>query len=559
MKRFTLFFFFFLASFCFGDGNSVPSTGNESVDELFNSLYSQLATISGSSSSLLRQNDIYYQGAVATLDGWQNSNTGSSDSYDSGYNAGRVDAGSTLLINYLKPAHDQVRNVCIALNNDVDICQSKVVQLAMRFSEGSYDDILAAISNNTFVISTTVSTNMLVCISNVQEIVSLLKSVFPSSSPDSNLPDELNDLDSSVQSLVIDFAVFWQTVDSVFTWFNDVDEDFRKFYETARSRLTAPDPTLASALRDMWEDTLHHRADIIGSALTNLISYTIDDQVEVVLQQISQDFRLSNEGQIALDNLAVNTRSYLVLQELLNKTNSVDLSWFTNYFGNVQSKFYEQFNHLIYPDFPVSSFNPYVNTVYSVFTNFADTAISLDRSPGLAYQRWVWQNTNVFSRLETLLLYQNGLIGPKIDPFGDDQQAEDQFNYNLDRENIERHIRYSTNSVVALAHNVSTISNNFLQLVTSFKNCLSAFEMPPGESDGVIRLTPNFDLGELSIPAFYLNMSDIKDVTDTCHIIFQVIWYLLFSFISFKFVVFTFLAFSKSLKFFASIFSRLMS
>lgn len=540
MKSFFLkIVFSFSAAFSFFTGlAAVPSTGNSTVDTYFYYIDNDLSTIQGQTlstsytcTSKLRDAENTYAWILDRVA------TGTYQDYYSG-----MKEGASLILNDFRSANSTVQGNCENVLQGVSDARSNLNRLALAFSSSSNDYSLIIQKIQEFQDSFddkigTVQTNQLAAISNLQVMVSFLKNVFPPAT--NELGQAVVDLDGNVHQLCIDFAQFWVNADNLLEWMLDEEEAYQQFFSTAVERMKTPDSLCQQSLRDMWIGLLDNRTRLVS--VTNMYLYTIDDQVNEVLQSIDPNsFRLSNEGVIALENLAVNQRNYLCLAELVNRgtgstSNYVDLAWITNYLGTVQQPYYQLWDLTFNRTSPI--YNPYQVDKYKAFTNFVLTA-EANRNPAVLTQvrfnNYKMQTTNYWERLETYMLNLQGLI-PLVSSIDSDEQES--VSSNLDEENVRRTIEYSTNSFSSVVQSYGSVSNSLNDVFGKFKQFLRAFEMPDVGWDGVIRLTPQFELGGITIDPIYLDETHYGAIKDTVRTVFICIWYGIFVFLGVRMVL----------------------
>lgn len=521
----------------------IPSTGDETVDELLYSLDGNLSTIQNMTSAYFSQlaNDYQYAVQLNNIYHDNASSDGSSD-FDRG-----AASGAEAILGAFSTAFNNVSSSQSAIVQSTSSARNKVVEIASLWSNMSDEDILRAISNNTFCVSSAVSnntdvlslditTNMTACISNIVQISRLLSLVFPDSTNEVN--QAVSALGGDVRQLCINFAEFWVTADFLITWMSDDEENFQMFYKNATERIRLPDSVCRTDLADMWNNLIERRRDILS--VSNGM-YSIDAQVENVLHDLDPDnFRLSNEGVIALENLAVNQRSYLCLAELVNRpvgtsSNYVDLAWITNYLGKVQSPYYTLWDYtFMYSE--AKNYNPFGDQQFNTFTNFVGSAldgydyVSVRRK----YRNYITASSNYWERLETYLLNLNGLM--PHEPFVDGEE-EDELNRNLDSEILGRQIRYSTNAIFQAVENLSSVSNNLNAVLLKFKTFCNSFQLPQGSWDGLIRFTPQIQLGGITVDPIYLDESYFSAIKSAVRKVFECIWYAIFLLLSFRMVL----------------------
>lgn len=540
MKRFLKYLLLLLPLVTIAD---LPSTGDETVDELLYSLDGNLSTIQNMTSAYFSQLANDYQYAVQ-LNNIYHDNASSAGSTD--FDRGAA-IGAEAVLGAFSTAFNNVSSSQSAIVQSTSSARNKVVEIASLWSSMSDEDILRAISNNTFCVSSAVSnntdvlslditTNMTACISNIVQISRLLSLVFPASTNEVN--HAVSALGGDVRQLCINFAEFWVTADFLITWMSDDEENFQMFYKNATERIRLPDSVCRTDLADMWNNLIERRRDILS--VSNGM-YSIDAQVENVLHDLDPDnFRLSNEGVIALENLAVNQRSYLCLAELVNRptgtsSNYVDLGWITNYLGKIQSPYFQLFSESLITG-RNSKFNPYQSEPFNAFTNLY--AFSQEGHPNVQVsQRFISyrdRSTNFFERIETYLLALNGMIGASSLADGEE---EDELNRNLDSEILGRQIRYSTNAIFQAVENLSSVSNNLNAVLLKFQTFCNSFQLPQGSWDGMIRFTPQIQLGGITVDPIYLDESYFSAIKSAVRKVFECIWYAIFLLLSFRMVL----------------------
>ena len=537
-SRYLKIVFSFSASlFSFLGLADVPSTGNSTVDTYFNYIDNDLSTIQGQTlstsytcTSKLRDAENTYAWILDRVA------TGTYQDYYSG-----MKEGASLILNDFRSANSTVQGNCENVLQGVSDARSNLTRIALAFNSSSNDYSLIIQKIQEFQDSFddkigTVQTNQLVAISNLHVMVSFLKNVFPPAT--NELGQAVVDLDGNVHQLCIDFAQFWVNADNLLEWMLDEEQAYQQFFSTAVERMKTPDSLCQQSLRDMWIGLLDNRTRLVS--VTNMYLYTIDDQVNEVLQSIDPNsFRLSNEGVIALENLAVNQRNYLCLAELVNRgsgstSNYVDLAWITNYLGNVQKPYYElwdmTFNRASAP------YNPYQKDRYQQFTNLIQAAESSSSQVAMQvrFNDYKHQTSNYWERLETYMLNLQGLI-PTVASI--DSEEEYSVQSNLDEENVRRTIEYSTNSFSSVVQSYGSVSNSLNDVFGKFKQFLRAFEMPDVGWDGVIRLTPQFELGGITIDPIYLDETHYGAIKDTVRTVFVCIWYGIFVFLGVRMVL----------------------
>ena len=537
-SRYLKIVFSFSASlFSFLGLADVPSTGNSTVDTYFNYIDNDLSTIQGQTlstsytcTSKLRDAENTYAWILDRVA------TGTYQDYYSG-----MKEGASLILNDFRSANSTVQGNCENVLQGVSDARSNLTRIALAFNSSSNDYSLIIQKIQEFQDSFddkigTVQTNQLVAISNLHVMVSFLKNVFPPAT--NELGQAVVDLDGNVHQLCIDFAQFWVNADNLLEWMLDEEQAYQQFFSTAVERMKTPDSLCQQSLRDMWIGLLDNRTRLVS--VTNMYLYTIDDQVNEVLQSIDPNsFRLSNEGVIALENLAVNQRNYLCLAELVNRgsgstSNYVDLAWITNYLGNVQKPYYElwdmTFNRASAP------YNPYQKDRYQQFTNLIQAAESSSSQVAMQvrFNDYKHQTSNYWERLETYMLNLQGLI-PTVASI--DSEEEYSVQSNLDEENVRRTIEYSTNSFSSVVQSYGSVSNSLNDVFGNFKQFLRAFEMPDVGWDGVIRLTPQFELGGITIDPIYLDETHYGAIKDTVRTVFVCIWYGIFVFLGVRMVL----------------------
>lgn len=517
---------------------AVTSTGNSTVDAYFSYIDNDLSTIQGQTlstsytcTSKLRDAENTYAWILDRVA------TGTQQDYYSG-----MKEGASLILNDFRSANFTVQGNCENVLQGVSDARSNLNRLALAFNSSSNDYSLIIQKIQEFQDSFedkigTVQTNQLAAISNLQVMVSFLKNVFP---PATNvLGQAVVDLDGNVHQLCIDFAQFWVNADNLLEWMLDEEEAYQQFFSTAVERMKTPDSLCQQSLRDMWIDLLDNRTRLVS--VTNMYLYTIDDQVNDVLQSIDPNsFRLSNEGVIALENLAVNQRNYLCLAELVNRgsgptSNYVDLAWITNYLGTVQKPYYDLWDMTFSRSNPI--YNPYNTDRLKAFTNFMYTAEhspNLSTATQLRFGTFKSTSSNYWERLETYMLNLQGLI-PTVSSI--DSDNEESVSSNLDEENVRRTIEYSTNSFSTVVQSYGSVSNSLNDVFGKFKQFLRAFEMPDVGWDGVIRLTPQFELGGITIDPIYLDETHYGAIKDTVRTVFICIWYGIFVFLGVRMVL----------------------
>lgn len=533
MKRVFLISCFFVCS-CFAVD---PSTGDGEVDAYLEQLDRQLATIAynvgQADSSVLSS----LNSARNTYEYYlRQAETSSSASYRA--------EGARAILSDLESAYNSCHSYCSTAMSAVDSARSDVVQLALLWSKPSGSNdlslVIAAIEEhqrNMLDQFSQVQTNQMIVISNVVVMTKLLQEVFPASTSTNSSSSAVSSLSGHVNSLVIDFAHFWVTADNLLDYLDDVDGYFKQFYQNATERLKSPDHLCQSALRDMWFDLLDNRLRI--TSLTNLYLYPIDQQVEVVLQQLDPDtFRLSNEGVVALENLAVNQRSYLCLAELVNRpsggngvSNYVDLAWITNYLGTVQQPYYELYNKTFGPS---QQYQIFIPTTFQYFTNFTASVNEPLRTRSTLWTRYRNSASNYWQRLEIALMSLNGWMdaGPSLDS-QDDQEVD----RNTDKENLTRNIEYSTNAFTSVINDYGSVSNSLSYLMVKFRSLTNSFALPEGSWDDIIRLTPQISLGNITIDPIYFDSTFFLPIQQAVRKVFTGIWYVIFIFIGFRLVL----------------------
>lgn len=516
---------------------AVQSTGNSTVDTYFSYIDNDLSTIQGQTlstsytcTSKLRDAENTYAWILDRVA------TGTLQDYYSG-----MKEGASLILNDFRSANSTVQGNCENVLQGVSDARSNLNRLALAFNSSSNDYSLIIQKIQEFQDSFddkigTVQTNQLAAISNLQVMVSFLKNVFPPAT--NELGQAVVDLDGNVHQLCIDFAQFWVNADNLLEWMLDEEQAYQQFFSTAVERMKTPDSLCQQSLRDMWIGLLDNRTRL--ASVTNMYLYTIDDQVNEVLQSIDPNsFRLSNEGVIALENLAVNQRNYLCLAELVNRgsgstSNYVDLAWITNYLGTIQQPYYQLWNYSF--STVGSAYGPFEDTKLMRFTNYIHAVDTESSYAELRrqYGRYRQVTSNYWERLETYMLNLQGLIPTVASIDSDDEES---VSSNLDEENVRRTIEYSTNSFTTVVQSYGSVSNSLNDVFGKFKQFLRAFEMPDVGWDGVIRLTPQFELGGITIDPIYLDETHYGAIKDTVRTVFICIWYGIFVFLGVRMVL----------------------
>lgn len=325
-------------------------------------------------------------------------------------------------------------------------------------------------------------------------------------------------------------------------WMNDSGDTFRSFYSNAVERIEHLDQNVEMDLSRMWQDTLYHMSNLVRRTYDEWghgeIDYTLYDQISNVT--VGVDFRLSNEGYIQLQNLAMNQRQYLCTVEALemmrgmtNNANA-DLVWITNYLNKVQQPYYAMYNNIArFAGWNnVNYFNP---PHYDNITNVFDTSLPLSSMPS-RFIKFTRDETNWFSRIELYLMNLNGMFG-SYSLSGED---EDELNRNLDRENIERNLEYGTNTVLHLVEEYANVSNFFSQVSASFQSLLASWDIGDDSGGtGAITIMPSFQLGGIQFEHIDVSTLDFAEIGEATRLIFTAIWWLIFGLIGFRFMVIT--------------------
>lgn len=380
------------------------------------------------------------------------------------------------------------------------------------------------------------------CVSNLQAVVDAIHDIqingFPGSGGGGGSSVDLSTIEQLLQDIVyeISFVVDNTTliqadVSTLLTFFVDSNGVFQKYLSLVRQRLESPDSSLSSDLLTMWQYCVEEMTNIVYSASR----YSLNSQTFPVRNDIGVNgVRLSNEGLIALDNLAFNQRQYLCSIEMLNQLKGMNttnnLSWITNYLDTIQKPYYELFNKSFLYTVP---YRPYYSTSTRAWTNFIARVYQRDSLAKIsnAYKAYHddSQGSNYFYRIENLLMTLNGLF-----PTGLSTDVSEFEDATSDKENVSRLIEYSTNAVYSISDSVQSMSNSVSAVFSKFFDLSTAFHPDASGSDsGGIQVLPSFEFGGIQFEHVNITYTTLAPVVEPCRTVFSAIWWCLIGFTSF--------------------------
>lgn len=371
----------------------------------------------------------------------------------------------------------------------------------------------------------------------------------------------VDDISVDASSLVSISSEISTNVQSIVHRMNVPDDDYRTGINVLLGNIQAASLTASnldyplSLVSSFFSSPHQFHIGNEGVALSTLLGVLYAHYVESYSQRdailntmTNFAFHVTNVNQVAIDNN-------------VNVTNMVDVSWITNYLDQVQANYFRRFNALL-GDGRTVTLNPFGLTAidgktYSPFvyaSNFWNSLFSLSgtRSSRVAYHQYRLMYTNWFDRIEFGLYGLAGLFGrPGATNYIDEAAQEGYESTDLNNPSSAASTALLDNvpSAKTSLENVKAAlsSTPFEDAYSSFRRMVGAFSFEDLAPPSFVPILDEFDFAGIEFPALNLDTSQFMNVIEFCRFCFTLIWRVLFVCISLPLLYKLFVACGKAI------------